>query len=248
MNHDDEKGQQMVLTPGGYDPEAIQIAGNARGDVLLHLPGITYLDTQVWSADVGLTVAALAELRDAIDNHLRDTGGPVNRVNIATVVRSREDLANDNRGDIDTDGADGGTACPPVVGQQPTTVVQQPTFAAPTKGAANDRPSSRSSVVTETVTVPLRDRLRAALRRHIDPDDDTMPAIWPGGDFIWLGTDSVIDDLVAAVGAEQLIAERDQAVAAVERVRAECAAIGTPHICNAVDRILGVLDQPKEQR
>ncbi|WP_307797794.1 hypothetical protein [Streptomyces laculatispora] len=134
------------------------------------------------------------------------------------------------------------------VGQQPTTVGQQPTVAAPPKGAANDSPSKGRSVAAQTeATVELRARLRAALRRHIDPDDDTMPAIWPGGDFIWLGTDSVIDDLVAAVGAEQLIAERDQAVAAVERVRAECVAIGTPHICNAVDRILGVLDQPKEQ-
>ncbi|TXS35744.1 hypothetical protein [Streptomyces sp. OR43] len=51
-----------------------------------------------------------------------------------------------------------------------------------------------------------------------------------------------------AVGIEQLAADRDQAAATVERVRAECAAIGTPHICNAVDRILAVLDQPKEER
>ncbi|WP_326593849.1 hypothetical protein [Streptomyces brevispora] len=161
-----------------------------------------------------------------------DRAGAGNRSDIATVAADNLSAANDSRGDT-----------PTTVGQPPKV---QP---------------SRSDIATTA----LRDRLRSALRRHIDPDDDTMPAIWPGGDFIWLGTDSVIDDLVAAVGAEQLAADRnaaqfrgvllgsqknlrdEQAAAAVERVRAECAAIGTPHICNAVDRILGVLDQPKEQ-
>ncbi|MEW2177164.1 hypothetical protein AB0890_12645 [Streptomyces sp. NPDC005406] len=50
-----------------------------------------------------------------------------------------------------------------------------------------------------TATVALRDRLRAALRRHIDPDDDTMPALDPDG-FLWVSADSVLDDLVKAVG------------------------------------------------
>ncbi len=31
--------------------------------VILHLPDITHLDTQVWSADIGLSSAALAALR-----------------------------------------------------------------------------------------------------------------------------------------------------------------------------------------
>lgn len=31
--------------------------------VILHLPDITYLDTQVWSVDIGLTQAGLDALR-----------------------------------------------------------------------------------------------------------------------------------------------------------------------------------------
>jgi len=90
-------------------------------------------------------------------------------------------------------------------GQPPTTVVQQTTVAAPPKGVATDRGPSGTSVasqkeatVTETVTVPLRERLRAALRRHIDPDDDTMPALDCGG-FVWVPVDQVLDDLVRAL-------------------------------------------------
>lgn len=41
-----------------------------RGGVILHLPQITHLDTQVWSADIGLTNEALRELRDAATTHL----------------------------------------------------------------------------------------------------------------------------------------------------------------------------------
>ncbi|MEU9494554.1 hypothetical protein AB0D73_22675 [Streptomyces sp. NPDC048215] len=52
--------------------------------------------------------------------------------------------------------------------------------------------------MAETATVPLRDRLRAVLRRHIDPDDDTMPALDCGG-FVWVPVDEVLDDLVRAL-------------------------------------------------
>ncbi|KFK91510.1 hypothetical protein IX27_00315 [Streptomyces sp. JS01] len=52
--------------------------------------------------------------------------------------------------------------------------------------------------MTETVTVALRDRLRGALRRHIDPDDDTMPALDHDG-FVWVDTDDVLDDLIKAM-------------------------------------------------
>ncbi|WP_435239581.1 hypothetical protein [Streptomyces sp. YPW6] len=52
--------------------------------------------------------------------------------------------------------------------------------------------------MTETVTVPLRERLRAALRRHIDPDDDTMPALCRDG-FLWVPADDVLDDLIKAM-------------------------------------------------
>jgi hypothetical protein len=41
-----------------------RIEPHPDGDgVILHLPEITYLDTQVWSVDIGLTHAGLAALR-----------------------------------------------------------------------------------------------------------------------------------------------------------------------------------------
>ncbi|MFJ6235066.1 hypothetical protein ACIQH0_13270 [Streptomyces griseus] len=52
--------------------------------------------------------------------------------------------------------------------------------------------------MTETVTVPLRERLRGALRRHISADDDTMPTLCFGG-FLWVPADDVIDDLIKAL-------------------------------------------------
>ncbi|MGY1549541.1 hypothetical protein [Streptomyces sp. MN6] len=49
---------QTTITP---DPD-----GNG---FILHLPEITHLDTQVWSADVGLTAEGLAALRAALAHH-----------------------------------------------------------------------------------------------------------------------------------------------------------------------------------
>ncbi|MFD3336117.1 hypothetical protein ACFWV1_26240 [Streptomyces sp. NPDC058700] len=47
-----------------YDSDTPQLTPHGpNGDMLLHLPEITYLDTQVWSVDIGLTPARLAELR-----------------------------------------------------------------------------------------------------------------------------------------------------------------------------------------
>ncbi|GGW81999.1 hypothetical protein [Streptomyces griseoloalbus] len=40
-----------------------RITPNPDGGVILHLPDVTHIDTQVWSADVGLTDAGLAALR-----------------------------------------------------------------------------------------------------------------------------------------------------------------------------------------
>ncbi|MFF8100110.1 hypothetical protein ACF07S_10095 [Streptomyces sp. NPDC016640] len=40
-----------------------RITPNPDGGVILHLPDVTYIDTQVWSADVGLTDAGLTALR-----------------------------------------------------------------------------------------------------------------------------------------------------------------------------------------
>ncbi|MFJ9748898.1 hypothetical protein [Streptomyces chartreusis] len=44
----------------------------------------------------------------------------------------------------------------------------------------------------------LRDALRQALDRFIDPDDDTMPALDEYG-FTWVPADVVLDSLVAAI-------------------------------------------------
>ncbi|MER7507039.1 hypothetical protein ABTX82_01620 [Streptomyces lavendulae] len=43
-----------------------RLTPNPDGGVILHLPNITYLDTQAWSVDVGLTNADLAALRTAL--------------------------------------------------------------------------------------------------------------------------------------------------------------------------------------
>lgn len=43
-----------------------------RGDqVLIHFPEFGHLDTQVWSADLGIPAASLPALRDAIAEHMR---------------------------------------------------------------------------------------------------------------------------------------------------------------------------------
>ncbi len=215
VNGDGAKGYSLVSTPVDYDPEDVQVARTDDGDVVMYLPEITYLDTQQWSVEIGLTPDRLVQLRDALDNHLRgaaDHAGPANRVDIATVARSREDLANGSRGDIATTGADRVTAGHSVVGIQPTTLGRPPTVAAPPKGAANNSVPSGNSVapqaeatvaqqattVTDTVTVPLRERLRAALRHHIDPDDDTMPALCRDGS-LWVPADDVLDNLTRAI-------------------------------------------------
>ncbi|MFJ3083868.1 hypothetical protein ACIPJG_29465 [Streptomyces halstedii] len=131
----DPEGTQIVGTPGEWDPEDVQLSARADGgDVVMYLPEITYLDTQPWSVEIGLTPERLVQLRDALDNHLRgaaDHAGPA------------------NRGD--------------------------------------------------TPTVPLRERLRAALRRHIDPDDDTMPTLEGTGQFLWVPADDALDDLIKAL-------------------------------------------------
>ncbi|MFB8122053.1 hypothetical protein ACFVG1_12770 [Streptomyces bacillaris] len=54
-------------------PQGARIVPNDPGDdegVTIHLPQVDYVDTQVWSVDVGVGTDTLRELRDAIDNHL----------------------------------------------------------------------------------------------------------------------------------------------------------------------------------
>jgi hypothetical protein len=54
------------------EPQGVRIVPNpgVEGSVIVHLPEIDYVDTQVWSADIGISVDALRELRDASDQHL----------------------------------------------------------------------------------------------------------------------------------------------------------------------------------
>ncbi|WP_435285936.1 hypothetical protein [Streptomyces bacillaris] len=101
MNGDDEKGfattetlggTQIASTPAGYDPEDVQLSARTDdGDVVMYLPEITYLDTQQWSVEIGLTPDRLVQLRDALDNHLRgaaDHAGPASRGEDATVAQT----------------------------------------------------------------------------------------------------------------------------------------------------------------
>lgn len=61
----------------------------------------------------------------------------------------------------------------------------------------------REAVATDQpapAPVGLRERLRTVLGRFIDPDDDCMPALSDDGHgFTWIPTDSVLDELEAAV-------------------------------------------------
>lgn len=88
--------------------------------------------------------------------------------------------------------------------------------------------------VAQQATVPLRERLRAALCRHIDPDDDTMPALDHGG-FIWVDTDEVLNDLIKALDSPdpiEAIARVSAALDAASGPRrnppASTASAGTP--------------------
>jgi hypothetical protein len=71
-------------------PEPIRVTADGE-DVLVHLPQINYLDTQAWAADVGITTAALWELRDAATAHLDSTRGATEAV--ASSVEALQDLA-----------------------------------------------------------------------------------------------------------------------------------------------------------
>ncbi|TXS16059.1 hypothetical protein EAO71_35120 [Streptomyces sp. ms191] len=57
-----------------HTADAPRIDTSPDGDgVILHLPEITYLDTQTWAVDIGLTPAGLAALRAL----LHDDDGPI---------------------------------------------------------------------------------------------------------------------------------------------------------------------------
>ncbi|MFJ4925344.1 hypothetical protein [Streptomyces sp. NPDC088736] len=52
--------------PADRSAEKPRVTVNPDSGVILHLPEITYLDTQVWSVDIGLTDAGLESLRAAL--------------------------------------------------------------------------------------------------------------------------------------------------------------------------------------
>lgn len=56
MTSENTSGLTPTISPDPDRPDS----------VILHLPYITYLDTQVWSADIGLSEDALAALRLAL--------------------------------------------------------------------------------------------------------------------------------------------------------------------------------------
>ncbi|QBJ94463.1 hypothetical protein D0Z67_29275 (plasmid) [Streptomyces seoulensis] len=67
-----QPGMDPVRCPGTPMPqseagEAPTVTSNTDGGVILHLPEITHLDTQVWSVDIGLTPEGLAALRAVLN-------------------------------------------------------------------------------------------------------------------------------------------------------------------------------------
>ncbi|MEU2797454.1 hypothetical protein [Streptomyces sp. NPDC007117] len=72
------------------------------------------------------------------------------------------------------------------------------------------------TAVAQQATAPLRDRLRGALRHHIDPDDDTMPALEGKGQFLWVPADDVLDDLLRTLDGPNPIEVIARVTAAVD--------------------------------
>lgn len=67
------RGHRHACPAPDCGPQGVRIIANDPEDddgVHIHFPEIDYLDTQVWSADIGISTEALRELRDAINEHL----------------------------------------------------------------------------------------------------------------------------------------------------------------------------------
>ncbi|MGR3875753.1 hypothetical protein ACUXZZ_45290 (plasmid) [Streptomyces graminifolii] len=58
-------GEQLVEEMPAA-PEVPRFTLVPEGGVILHLPDTTYIDTQVWSVDIGLTPQAFQALREAL--------------------------------------------------------------------------------------------------------------------------------------------------------------------------------------
>ena len=66
------RGTRHACPAPDCGPQGIDITPNPDDEngVLIHFPEVDYVDTQVWSVDVGVSTDTLRELRDAIDKHL----------------------------------------------------------------------------------------------------------------------------------------------------------------------------------
>lgn len=69
------RGARQACPAPDCGPQGVRITPNPDNEdaVLVHFPDIDYLNTQVWSADIGISMDALRELRDAIDRRLGDS-------------------------------------------------------------------------------------------------------------------------------------------------------------------------------
>ncbi|MFI7234464.1 hypothetical protein [Streptomyces cyaneofuscatus] len=146
------QGTRIVSTPVDDDPEDVQFSARTDdGDVVMYLPEITYLDTQQWSVEIGLTPDRLVQLREAIDNHLRgaaDHAGPANHGDTPTVATPSGGVAAGSCGDIDMTAADNLSAAKGSRGDTPTTVLQPTTV---------EQTLARVSAAVDTPSGPLEE-------------------------------------------------------------------------------------------
>ncbi|MGW0795969.1 hypothetical protein [Streptomyces sp. NPDC002692] len=94
---------------GNPGEDETRISGDGSG-VLVHLPQITYLDTQVWSADIGLTPEALRDLRDAVTTHLANSDQQPDRLRCPG-PHCNEDITDYHEDDHVFRGGDGRPYC-----------------------------------------------------------------------------------------------------------------------------------------
>lgn len=183
-----------------------------------------------------------------------DHAGVANRSDIATVARSCEDLTNDRVTPGHSVVGDGQEA------EQLRAIVAR----CQSLAAWLTRHSNLGvDVEADGIRRAIGDRLYVALGVPSPPaewEQHGFPSVrgrCPAcdGNSLFLGEGGYVTcrrlSCSEPDAASTLLGKHPRAAAraevAVQRVRAECAAIGTPHICNAVDRILGVLDQLQER-
>lgn len=109
----DEAQQTPPAEPVVGDSSTEQLRVTVDGDgFLVHLPEVTYLDTQAWAVDVGLTAEALRQLRDAVDAELRrmvagvPQTAPTSRPSDWRAAADHLDAVNPDRGAEFSEGVD----------------------------------------------------------------------------------------------------------------------------------------------